>query len=1257
MLLRSLPIAALLLLLSPFFATAQDDQPNDRPKFQVLFNGDDLSGWSGDEGLWTVSQGSIVGQTTNENPISGNTFLVWQGGDVSDFEFRCKVRFEGNNSGVQYRSKTFEGNPHVLQGYQADLHPSADYFGMMYGEKYGKRAIIAKRGQKLEVRPDGSKRELAKLDKTETLTGTDWNDLRIIAVGNRLIHQVNGTTTIDVTDNDPSAYNSGLLGLQLHRGPAMKVEFRNLLLRDLSPGEGKELLSSIQTESASETPNDTNANASAGDDDKSDWLVTKPEANWIWSKNTSTGQKLNFRKTFPLKSKVKSATVYATCDNHLNLFINGKPVGTAPDWMQPIDADVTKLLTTGRNSIAAECKNQGGVAAFVFKMTVELEDGSSVTIVSDDSWKMAETATGNWKATNFDDSAWVSKQAKMFGKLGVAPWKIPNRKDKADVASDPLNPKNVLTQPGFVVERVHSVDGAREGSWVCMTNDADGGFFVSDQGDKGLFHLTFPDGQVNIEPIDVKDDETGRSLSGAQGLLWAFDSLWVHRNGGHLYRVTDSDGDGKLDKAEAYPSQTGGGEHGNHALILSEDGKGIYMVGGNHAPMAATEITRVQSWDEDLLLTRMWDPRGHARGLMAPGGWVTRIDPETKTQQLYCIGFRNQYDVAMNRFGDLFTYDADMEWDLGSPWYRPTRICHVVSGGDYGWRSGSGKWPSYYEDSLPPVVDIGPGSPTGVVMGTGTAFPTKYQDALFALDWTFGTIYAVHMTPDGAGYVGHQEPFVYGSPLPVTDTAVGTDGSLYFTVGGRGAGSAMFRVSYVGDESTTAPTGDPSAAARAQRRELESFHGREDTAAIPTAWPLLSSEDRFLRNAARVAIESQPVADWAPRVFTESNPQTQVTAAVALARMGSEEHFEPLIDRLVTMDTRSLTEGQLVGLLRAYQLAFIRLGKPSDEQRVGVISALDGIYPNESAAANRELAQLLVYLRSPSVAAKTMDLINEGTEPDMPDWSELASRNAGYGRAVRQMQENPPPGRGIDLAFSLSNLDVGWNLDLRRQFFQFLNTAAKASGGMSYPGYLERIRSVSLATATNEERIAVQDITGEDFNPVPDFEITPPKGPGQKWTLDEVLASVKGKPDFERGRNLFFAAECGKCHRMSGLGGGVGPDLTSIPSKFDDRYVAQAIVHPSKDISDQYGSTNVLVDDGTIVTGIVVEKGDQIEVYPIKATDKPVVLSRDEIEFMEPSKVSQMPEGLLDNLNQQEIRDLMGYLMSAGNKADRRYRK
>ena len=136
--------------------------------------------------------------------------------------------------------------------------------------------------------------------------------------------------------------------------------------------------------------------------------------------------------------------------------------------------------------------------------------------------------------------------------------------------------------------------------------------------------------------------------------------------------------------------------------------------------------------------------------------------PSRCKQELFCIGFRNEYDIALNRYGDLFTYDADMEWDMGSPWYRPTRICHVVSGGDYGWRSGTGKWPTYYEDSLPPVVDIGPGSPTGVVVRHRREISRQIpgRDLRARLDLRHDL--RDPPAPDGAGYTGQSEPFVTG---------------------------------------------------------------------------------------------------------------------------------------------------------------------------------------------------------------------------------------------------------------------------------------------------------------------------------------------------------------------------------------------------------------------------------------------------------------------------------------------------------------
>ena len=132
------------------------DPASAEERYQILFNGKDFSGWEGQEGFWSIAGGSIVGQTTPENPTKGNTFLVWDG-EVKDFDFRCKVKFSGNNSGVQYRSKIVDADKHVMAGYQADLHPKQSNFGMLYGEKLKGRGIIAQRGQKVVITPSGKK--------------------------------------------------------------------------------------------------------------------------------------------------------------------------------------------------------------------------------------------------------------------------------------------------------------------------------------------------------------------------------------------------------------------------------------------------------------------------------------------------------------------------------------------------------------------------------------------------------------------------------------------------------------------------------------------------------------------------------------------------------------------------------------------------------------------------------------------------------------------------------------------------------------------------------------------------------------------------------------------------------------------------------------------------------------------------------------------------------------------------------------------
>ena len=171
---------------------------------------------------------------------------------------------------------------------------------------------------------------------------------------------------------------------------------------------------------------------------------------------------------------------------------------------------------------------------------------------------------------------------------------------------------------------------------------------------------------------------------------------------------------------------------------------------------------------------------------------------------------------------------------------------------------------------------------------------------------------------------------------------------------------------------------------------------------------------------------------------------------------------------------------------------------------------------------------------------------------------------------------------------------------------------------------------------------------------MPDFPITPPKGPGREWTLPEAVAAtdtrVLKKADWENGRSLFHAIACGACHRFNGLGGGVGPDLTSVPNKFDTAYLLEAIIHPSKDISDQYGSSVVTLKDGRTVAGLVVEENEKaVRVYPAEINAPGELIQRADVKSIAQSPVSQMPPGLINSLSEKELRDLTSYIMSGGN--------
>ena len=824
---------------------------------------------------------------------------------------------------------------------------------------------------------------------------------------------------------------------------------------------------------------------------------------------------------------------------------------------------------------------------------------------------------------------------------------------------------NLATPPGrikaakdFKVELLYSVPGRSQGSWVNLCVDAKQRIIVADQYG-GLYRFVPPAPDQPLDPEKI--EKVPVEIRAANGLLWAFGALYVGVNDyerkipSGVYRITDTNGDDQLDKVELLRAIKAGGDHGVHAILPAPDGQSLFLVTGNNADLTEVNTSRVpRNWGEDHLLARMPDGRGHNRDRLAPGGNIYRFSPDGKRWEHYASGFRNIYDAAFNRDGELFTYDADMEYDFNTSWYRPTRINHVTSGSEWGWRNGAGKRPEFYPDNLPAALNIGAGSPTGMTFGYGAKFPRHYQEALFVQDWSWGKVYAVYLQPNGSTYTATKEEFLSGAPLPLTDGIIHPgDGAMYFTIGGRRVQSGLYRVSYVGAESTAPVKASGGSAPRAlrQRRALEEFHGRVDSRAVNTAWRELDNADRFVRWAARVAIEHQPVATWAERALKEKDAGVQVEALLALVRAAGidPQHRRPadppmdpamqarILDALVKINWFKLNHEQQLTLVRTYQICFVRFGRPDEAMIARILAQLEPQFPASSFDANWLLCETLAYLQAPTVAARAIALINS---------------------AATQEEQ-------IEYARSLRFLKAGWTTELRTQQFEWFLKAANYRGGASFEKFLEFIRTDAQATLTPGEKSVLQSVLDKKPEKKSPLAALATALAGRTtvtdWKLDSLApVAERGmkKRDFENGRKMFGAAGCFACHRFGNEGGMTGPDLTGAGGRYSPRDFLDQVLNPNKEINEQFVPMEITKVDGEKVTGIIVNlNGDNVMVNtdPAAPWDQETI-DRKKIKTIEPSKTSPMPEGLLGLLSQDEILDLTAFILSGGDRQNGMFR-
>lgn len=933
-----------------------------------------------------------------------------------------------------------------------------------------------------------------------------------------------------------------------------------------------------------------------------------PIAHWIWSDSQSSQLSAEFDVDSP---PVTAHLRFAAMSASLEIAIDGTLVAIAEPFSPIQHLDCTHHIKPGKNLLSVAAVGTPGPSGFFARLEWVDQRGKRHVLVSDATWK--DKAGQNARDLGEINRRLVIPRDRRVG-IDVTDnyeqWKL--AKD-ANQAADPA--KFSLT-PGFEIQLVRSAQ-QDEGSWVSMAFDPVGRLLIARE-DIGLLRMTLsPDGSSVVQAELVES-----TLKECRGLQFIGQYLYANANNSKaLYRLRVQGNE--FSPPEKILETSGGVGHGRNDLATAPDGM-LYSIHGDSVDLldGAGDLT---------------SPLRDSRRDRAPNqGHLVRIDPESGEPTITVSGLRNPFGVDFNAHGEPFTYDADAEYDMGSPWYRPTRVHHLATGGDYGWRALTKQWPSYYHDrpdNAQVGLDIGKGSPTAVKFAAGTQFPPPYDDALFILDWAYGRIIAVHMVPCGSSYLMSAETFLKGRPLNVTDLGFGPDGSMYFVTGGRKTQSSLYRVRYSGNNQQVAKpqpsfereTQRYAAEMRALRRQLENDLSQPASPEIlRRAWEQLSHHDPRIRYAARNVVEHQPARMWKGAALSEDRPWAAITALTALARTGDPVFSNSILKRLNEWLPRLTTPSQKEAAFYVYWLCL-----QDDEIDSQVLrktsSLLENEYPVESRhphsrAHNRLLSDALVLMESLQVIEKTIALMN----------------------ATEDQAEQ------MHCLYVLRNVASGWSIEQRSDYFATLAQAGDYRGGAGMPDFLNRIRQEAISALSDKEK--------EQLGAMLEFEtvteetvVTKNRKFVRKWTVADVLRDSDGNRDKENGARVFAEASCSQCHRFRSRGRLVGPDLTSVGSRFSRSDLLQSILEPSQVIAEKYRSLQVVTLDGKTYSGQASHAGDYRSPILQLATDpqnplKRIQIDKTQIESQRWSDVSWMPQGLMDTFTQEEILDLLEYL-------------
>ncbi|MFM2178010.1 MAG: hypothetical protein RL015_2108 [Verrucomicrobiota bacterium] len=932
-----------------------------------------------------------------------------------------------------------------------------------------------------------------------------------------------------------------------------------------------------------------------------------PMPQWI---GVSTEAEAGIETRFESQGRLLKAILLLACGTDTKVSLNGKVVTqVAPTKDQPaVSLDLTARIVAGTNVLRLKALKPR-VAALL-----ELNGDLAAVrwIPTDTTWTSPDGKVVSLGAADANTTANPFDLKKTFDAYNS--WQLA----KPGTQSQATDPKELTLLPGFKTELVRSSQPG-EDSWVAMAFDPQGRLTLSKE-KKGLLRFDLKSGSMT---------EIESSLLECRGLVYAHGVLYANANNSKgLYRLSDADGDGVFEQKEELMHSEGGVGHGRNHIKLGPDGR-IWVAHGNNVllPSPIAEDSPLRNYANDQVLPNPWDGSMFDGTVELPAGHVVAYDPKTSRIELVAGGLRNPLDIAFNREGELFTFDADMERDVGTSWYMPTRVLHGVPGADFGWRRGTGRLPSWYVDTVPSVVDIGLSSPTGICFGYGAKFPKKYEDALFILDWSYGRIIAVHMQAKGASYTGTQETFVSGRPLNVTDACVGPDGALWFVTGGRGTQSGVYRVMWAAALNQKGQEeGQEVKDLRALRRELEMLWP-DDTEGAFMAMTRLAHDDIHIRHAARMALERTPTRLWRKEILGESNGWRGILGCLALARVGDSADRAGILSRLDSLSFKDLSAEQKLATLRTLSVTLARLGDPTADEQTRLLTWLQPLYPAATREMNQELCRLLIRLGSKQVLAKTLPMLRDATASE-------------------------------DLIFfpmHLRYIKEGWSLESKRIVFEALNRAEKRNGASTYFKSISDTRSELAAALSTEEMSKLAEVV----HPPKPAALSPHAMPGHTyrvWKLEDLeprLAEVGKGRSFEKGKAAAIATQCVFCHTMSTdrrLPAGVfGPELVQVSARFGRRDLLDHILNPSKVVDEKFRFVTIKRADGSTVMGSLESEDDErVVLKPNPLSPETVEVGKSLIKERSVSETSPMPAGLLNALKAEQILDLLAFIEAGG---------